>query len=155
MLTKSEKEILHFIQADIPLEVAPYKKIAASLGIEEQALVKKIKDLKQKGYIRRFGAILNHRKVGFKVNCMCVWDVPEEKIKSMAQACNKEPMISHCYLRKKQRGWPYNFYTMIHARSKADSTKIVEFISRKSCVKKYKMLFTQREFKKVSFQYGI
>lgn len=155
MLTKTEKKIVNFIQGDLPLEPAPFAKIAGMLGITEEELVKKITGLKKQGYIRRLGAVLNHRKIGLTVNCMCVWDTPKDRVENMARICKTHPMITHCYLRKKQPGWPYNFYTMIHAGTREECARLVKFISRKSQVSRYEMLFTQKEFKKTSPKYSI
>ncbi len=155
MLTKIEKEILNFVQGDLPLKSSPYAKLAKRLNIDEDKIADKIGSLKKRGYIRRFGAILSHNMVGLKANCMCVWSVPEKKIEKIGELCSWEPAISHCYLRASKRDWPYNFYTMIHARTKSECLKLIRSISKKCGVDDYKMLFTLKKFKKTSPVYRV
>ncbi len=154
-MSKIEKQILNFIQGDLPLESSPYAKLAKKLNIDEDKIADKIAALKKKGYIRRFGALLSHDMVGLKANCMCVWSVPEEKIEKMGKLCSKEPAISHCYLRTSKRDWPYNFYTMVHARTKSECLELIKSISKKCKVDAYKMLFTLKKFKKTSPIYRV
>ena len=155
MLTKIEKQILNFIQGDLPLESSPYASLAKKLNIDEVKIADKIASLKKRGYIRRFGAFLSHDMVGLKANCMCVWSVPEEKIEKAGKLCSKEPAISHCYLRVSKRDWPYNFYTMVHAKTKSECQKIIKSIAKKCKIDDYKTLFSLRKFKKTSPVYRV
>ncbi len=154
-LTALQKNILNFLQQDIPCEEHPYAKIALENKVDEKTIVSQIKSLKKSGYIRRFGAILAHHKVGLKVNCMCVWIVPLSKIKKIAGNAKKMPQISHCYLRKTSKKWPYNFYTMIHAKTKKQCSEIIEFLAKTADVEEYEMLFTEKQFKKTSPFYSV
>ena len=153
MLTIREKKILLFAQRDLALERRPFAGIASELAITEQQVVATLARLKKRGYIRRFGAVLRHHAVGLKANCMCVWNVPASKIKTIAAAAVRDPRISHCYERTRPRQWPYNFYTMIHARTRAECRRVVETLARGSGVNDYAMLFTKKQFKKTSPQY--
>ena len=155
MLTKTEKQILNFIQGDLPLKSSPYASLAKELNIDEDKIAGIITSLKKRGYIRRFGAFLSHEMVGLRANCMCVWSVPEEKIEKIGKLCSQELGISHCYLRASKRNWPYNFYTMVHARTKSECQKTIKAISKKCKVDDYKMLFTLKKFKKTSPVYRV
>ncbi len=153
VLTEIQKIILRFLQTDILLDSHPYRDIARSLHLSEDRIILEIKRLKKEGCIRRLGAILNHKKIGFKQNCICVWKVPYTLIKKIAGIARRQEEISHCYLRKTAKNWPYNFYTMIHGRTKQECRSIIESIAAKSGVSDYRMLFTLKEFKKTSPKY--
>lgn len=155
MLTEIEKQILNFLQKGLPLKTFPYKSLAVRLDISEEKLLEKIKQLKRKGYIRRFGAVLNHHKVGLTANCMCVWKVPDKRVLKIAKIAKTEPMVSHCYLRKSMPCWPYNFYTMIHGKTKTECISLIKNISKKSGVNEFQMLFTKKQFKKTSPVYKV
>ena len=155
MLNKIQREILRFLQADLPLKSSPYAALARRLDVNERRIVKEIRALKKAGYIRRLGGLLNHHKIGLKQNCMCVWRAAPAAVNRIAKIAVKQPQISHCYLRKTDKNWPYNFYTMIHGRSKTECAEVVKRISGKSGVEEYKMLFTQKQFKKKSPKYEI
>jgi len=155
MLSKIQKEILRFLQGNVPLRQRPYRRLALRLEVNEQRIVEEIKKLKKNGYIRRMGGILGHRKIGLKENCMCVWKVPEKKINKTAKIAAAYPNISHCVLRKTVKWWPYNLYTMIHGRTKTQCRRTITELSEKSGIREYKMLFTRRQYKKVSPRYEV
>ena len=80
MLTKLEKRIIASIQDDIAITERPYLEIAKNLGISQEALLEKLKDLCNRGIIRRFGATIRHQKSGFEANAMAAWEVDEDRI---------------------------------------------------------------------------
>ncbi|MBU4304133.1 MAG: Lrp/AsnC family transcriptional regulator [Candidatus Omnitrophica bacterium] len=156
MLTKTDKEILRFLQADLPLESRPYADLAHRLNCTEKEIAGCIMRLKENGYIRRMGAILDHYKIGLTANCMCVWNVPPAGVALISRLTVKQPGISHCYVRRRVSGkWPYNFYTMIHGRSRKECMKVIKQIARQSGIADYKILFTLKQLKKISPSYKV
>jgi DNA-binding Lrp family transcriptional regulator len=75
MLTELDNEIIGLIQGDIPITQRPYLELAQKLGISENTLLERLKDLCDKGVIRRFGATIYHQKSGFQANAMVAWKV--------------------------------------------------------------------------------
>ncbi|MFH1287699.1 MAG: Lrp/AsnC family transcriptional regulator [bacterium] len=155
MLTGIQKKILEFLQNDLPVESSPYSALSKKLKIDEDRIAREIIILKNAGYIRRIGGILNHYRIGLKKNCMCVWKVPESIITQMTEISVNKQQVSHCYLRRACMKWPYNFYTMIHGCSKKDCIEVIKGISSESGIKDYKMLFTKKELKKISLKYKV
>ena len=98
-LSAIDREILNYVQEDIPLCPAPFKAISERLGIEEENLIERVKELKEKGVIRRFAARINHRKLGFKSTLMAL-KIAEDKIETTAKEIVKYKEVTHCYLRK-------------------------------------------------------
>ena len=72
-MTETENAICAAIQDDIPLETRPFEKLAKKIGISEDEFIKKANEFLEKGYIRRFGAAIRHRKAGIAANGMGVW----------------------------------------------------------------------------------
>ena len=155
ILSLKEKQILNFIQGDLPLRSSPYIRLAKELNITERKVIEIISSFKNRGCIRRFGALLSHNMVGLGANCMCVWNAPEKRIETIGKICSKEAAISHCYQRLSKRDWPYNFYTMVHAKTKTECKRIIKSVSKKCKVYDFKMLFTLKEFKKTSPKYSV
>jgi siroheme decarboxylase len=153
MLTDIEKKIIGKIQGDLPICERPYQKIAKDLAISEDELIKILKNLDKKGFIRRFGATLKHQKSGFSANAMVAWQVDENRIDEVGGFLSGLDEITHCYRRNPSEEWPYNFYTMIHAASKEACHQLVEKISQKIKVSVFQILFSQKELKKTSMQY--
>ena len=153
MLSLLEIKIIRRIQEDIPIVSEPYKDMAKELGISEEKFLEKIKELSDRGILRRFGAILNHINAGFKDNAMVVWKVPDEKIKETVQFMVSFKEVSHCYRRPISPSWPYNIFTMIHGETKNQCEKIVEDISNVSHINDFNILYSTHEFKKISMKY--
>ena len=152
-LSKTDKKLISQIQGDLPLSRTPFSDLALRLGWEEGEFLRQIRDLKRRGVIRRFGAILRHQIAGYLGNAMVVWKVDPEEIQRVSRAFASFPQVSHCYLRRPQSGWPYNIYTMVHGKRETDCRRIAREMARKTGVKEYRLLFSKREFKKSSMLY--
>lgn len=150
---KISKEILKFIQGDIPLTSNPFADLAASLNIPSDEVVNRIKILQEKGIIRRFGAILRHQKVGYNTNAMVAWQVEEDDADRVGLLMAKSPNISHCYLREVPPEFGYNLFTMIHAQSAQHLDEIIKQAAETTNVKDYIILKSVKELKKVSMKY--
>ena len=77
-----DRRILDALQNDFPIEADPYSIIAGKLGIETEVLWQRICALLGDGTIRRIGASLNSRKMGFP-STLCAAAAPAEKIEPL------------------------------------------------------------------------
>lgn len=153
MLDELDKSIIAIMQDDFPLVPEPYRAIADKLGISEDELLIRLKEYRQSGKIRKMGAVLRHREVGYAANALCAWIVPAERVQEVGQLFAKEAVVTHCYARVTQPGWPYNFYTMLHANTREHCTVIAEKLAEQAGLQDYIMLFSTKEWKKNSMQY--
>jgi DNA-binding Lrp family transcriptional regulator len=153
MIDDLEKEIIRHLQGDLPLTTTPFAAVASELGIGEGELLERIKGLKERGVLRRFGATLYHWKAGFKANAMVAWHVPEYQVDEVGPLMASVREVSHCYERKPNRKWKYNLFTMVHGKSKQHCKEVVGRISEMTGMKDYVLLFTRKEFKKTSPEY--
>lgn len=103
--------------------------------------------------MRKFSAVLNHRKIGFQYNAMVVWNIPNNLINKAGNLMAAFTQVSHCYQRKKAPGWNYSLYSMIHGRSKKECLEVVRQISKETSCKDYRILFSSKEFKKSAVKY--
>ncbi len=62
MLTEIEKKIIGALQGNIPICEKPFLELANGLGIPEEDFLSVVRDLDQRGIIRRFGATLKNQK---------------------------------------------------------------------------------------------
>jgi len=153
MLTELEKKIIASIQEDIPVISRPYLEISEKLKISEETLLKTLKNLCDRGVIRRFGATLRHQKSGFAANAMVAWLVDEDRIDEVGEKMASFRQVSHCYRRDPNGQWPYNLYTMIHANDEDTCRETARQISMETRVENYALLFSRRELKKTSMKY--
>ena len=148
-----DKKIVRVMQEDFPLVQEPYKTLAAQIGIDEQTLLERLKRFKENGQIRKMGAVLQHRDVGFAANVLCAWEIPAARMDEVARNMSRHPSVSHCYDRNTEPGWPYNMYTMIHGHSREECEAIAQELGRANGVSNRAMLYSVKEWKKTSMRY--
>lgn len=153
MLTELETKIIASIQDDIPATKRPYLEIAQKLEITEETLLATLRNLTDKGVIRRFGATIRHQQSGFASNAMVAWQVAENRIDEVGEKLAMFREVSHCYRRNPHKAWPYNLYTMVHAGDEAACLKIVRRLAAETSLDTYTVLFSRQELKKTSMNY--
>ncbi len=153
MLTELEKRIISSVQDDIDITERPYNKIAKRLGISEETFLESLKDLCERGIIRRFGATIRHQKSGFEANAMVAWKVDEERVDEVGEKLASFKQVSHCYRRNPTDKWPYNLYTMIHAKDEESCRETARKMSAETAIYTYTLLFSRKELKKTSMKY--
>lgn len=153
MLDELDKSIIGIMQEEFPLVPEPYRAIADQLGISEDELLLRLKGYRQSRKIRKMGAVLRHREVGYAANALCAWIIPEERIQEVGEMFAKIAVVTHCYARVTQPGWPYNFYTMLHANTRELCNVIAKKLADQADLQDYIMLFSTKEWKKNSMQY--
>jgi len=110
-LDENEMRILSAIQEDFPLSKRPFLDIADRLEIEEDEVIRTINHLRESGFIRKLGAVINPKKIGY-VSLLAAASVPEDRIDSVAKIINEYPGVTHNYLRE---GKPNLWFTLTEA----------------------------------------
>ncbi len=154
-ITSRDKEFIRELQKDLEVTSRPFDTSARNLGITVDELFKKASEYESMGVMRRFAAILRHRDAGFTANGMIVWKVPEDKIDEVGYKLASFPQVSHCYRRPVYPDWPFNLFSMIHARTIEAAKKIAIELSNFVGINDYKILFSSREFKKERVKYFV
>ena len=152
-LTERDEEIIKALQEDFPLCEEPYKVLAERAGVSEEEFLSRVQEFIAEKKIRKLGAVLRHREVGFKFNALCAWEVPAEKLDAVAKIMSAHPAVSHCYDRNTAPNWNYNLYTMIHAKTREECDAIIAELSRSTGVENRQVLYSKKEWKKTSAKY--
>lgn len=150
-----DRQIMRFIQGDIPVEPRPFLPLAQSLNLSEDKIIARIKDLQERGIIRRFAAILGHYRAGFTVNAMVAWRVEVEDADRVGMIMAAYDQISHCYLRNVPEEFGYNFFSMTHTSNEEQMERLVEDIAYRTGIKDYIIIRSIRELRKVSMEYDL
>ena len=153
MLSEQDKQIIIELQKGLPLASRPFEIMGKRLNMTEESLINRITYLKENGFIRRFGAAVRHRDLGFTANAMVVWDVSDSKTDEAGKIMASFKEVSHCYQRPRHQGWPYNLFTMVHGRTREECIKTADQISEATGLEKYELLFSTAELKKSSMRY--
>src|ERR687885_327341 len=152
-LTERDIAVLRELQEDLPAEPEPFAPMAARLGYSEEELFGHARNLLERGFLRRYAAILYHRKAGFKSNAMGVWNVPSERIGEVGLQMASFAAVSHCYQRPSYPDWPYTIFTMVHGNSDEQCEEILAAISQATGITNYRSLYSTREYKKTRLRY--
>lgn len=150
-----EIEFIRVMQRNLPLTPTPFVEYAEEIGVPLAKLLTMHASFLQQGKLRRFSAVLNHRKVGFAANAMGVWVVRAEdaEVEKIGETMGSFRAVSHCYLRPTYPDWPYNIFTMVHGKSSEECEQVLKAISEKTGVEDYSALYSTKEYKKVRVRY--
>ncbi len=151
-LTEIEKRVAAVIETDVGDSADPFRKIAKRAGVDESTVLDIIRSFKERGVLRRFGAVIRHRRAGLTDNAMVVWAVPEEAIEHAGRLLAGRPEVTHCYERTPPFLGIYNLFTMVHGRS-GSLKDIVAGLSSELDVQEFLVLESLEEFKKESMRY--
>lgn len=152
-LSPLEIRAIKELQEDLPLVAKPFASMAERLELKEEELLEIARMFIKRGQMRRFAAVLHHRKAGFGANTMAVWVVPEERIEEVGKQMATFKAVSHCYQRPVYPDWPYSLFTMIHGHDVQECQKVAEAISEKTGIRQYDMLYSTKEYKKTRVKY--
>ena len=154
-VTDFEIQVIRELQEDLPLNFRPFTGMAERLGIAEEELFAYGHGFQERGIMRRYSAVLHHRRAGFRANGMAVWKVPPEAADEVGQIMAAHPAVTHCYERPTFPDWPYTHFSMIHATSKEGCEEVAREISRQTGITDYQVLYSYREYKKTRVRYFV
>lgn len=152
----ADRELIRILQRDLPLVPEPFDAWAAEAGMDVGTLLAKAGELRQRTLMRRFAAVLNHRRAGFGANGMAVWKVPEDSVDEFGSRMATFRSVSHCYRRPTYDDWPYNLFTMVHARSRDACEEIIAALADEvglTAPDDHATLYSTFEFKKIRLVY--
>lgn len=110
-LTQLEQGLLDNYQHFFPLTERPYDNIARHFGIQEDEVLKQIKELIKNGVISRIGPVFSADSVG--VNTLVVMSVPFEELESVASKICMFDEVTHCY----EREHSFNLWFVVSTQS--------------------------------------
>jgi DNA-binding Lrp family transcriptional regulator len=97
-MDEKDCQILETLQNNFPLSERPYDIISQRLQIPLDELWDKIQRLMNEGVIRRIGASLDSRKLGF-CSTLAAVSCKTEMIQQAAKIIGQFPEVTHSYLR--------------------------------------------------------
>jgi DNA-binding Lrp family transcriptional regulator len=141
-MDKTDKKILNILQTRFPVVPEPFDAVGAELGISGDEVIERVMLLKEKGIIRRIGAVFNSRALGY-ASMLCAARVPEEKIRAFADVVNSYPGVTHNYRRSNE----YNVWFTFIASDPEALERALDEIRKKTGVTDILSLQAVRTFK--------
>src|SRR4028118_395879 len=144
MMDSIDKDILNFIQREVPLEREPFAAIGRELGIGGDEVIRRIEALKRARVIRQISAIFDTRVLGYESTLVAA-TIPQGRLNEGAKAINLHPGVSHNY----ERNNAFNlWYTVaVPPDSRLGLGGTVDVLHRISGAEKTRILPTLRLFK--------
>ncbi len=110
--------ILSCLQDGLPLEPTPYATLARDIGLAEEELLSRIRELKRRGVIRRIGPVIEPGALS-RATTLAAMAVPEKQIEKVAAIVSALAGVSHNYLRQAEgKPVPYNLWFTLSAPSR-------------------------------------
>jgi len=108
-MDKIDRTILDRINKALPIAERPFKDVADSLGISEKELLDRIRKMISDGLIRRIGAVIDPRVIGWK-STLCAADIKPERLEEFSALVGGYDEVTHNYLRD---GRPNCWFTIV------------------------------------------
>jgi len=141
------------LQDGVAIEAEPFASAAERVGQPVEEVLVQIRAWIKTGLVRRFGAVLAHRRVGYRANGMAVFRLPADRVDEAGRMLAERPEITHCYRRPPLPDFPYNLYAMVHGRSEEAVRVLVGRLAQEIGSTDYALLFSTTEFKKSPMRY--
>ena len=148
-----QKELVRLLQEDLPLEAEPFATLGRQMGWPHRKVIRQVQDWLERGVIRRFGAVVRHRRLGFVGNGMAAFRVSPVRVDAVGRSLAQYGEISHCYRRPPVPGWDYDLFAMVHGRSEDEVREFVARIALEHELPDHAILFSTTEYKKTSMKY--
>lgn len=101
----SDEIFLEALQRGIPLESRPFAHLADELGCGEDDIVDFLCRCRERGMVRRFGAVFDTRRLGY-ASALCAVRLAPAELEAAVAALVPLKGVTHCYLRELPADWP-------------------------------------------------
>ena len=119
-----DKSLLNLLQGNLPVCRRPFAAMAEKLGVDEETVLSRIRELKAAGYLRRIGTFFDSNSLGYRGTLVALQVEPSE-IKTVAEVVNKYPGATHNY----EREGKYNLWFTLLTPNPESEKKILSEIS--------------------------
>ncbi|MGQ9857316.1 MAG: siroheme decarboxylase subunit alpha [Thermodesulfobacteriota bacterium] len=147
-LDELDRRILNLIQTDFPLHPRPFMILGQRLGLSEEEVLQRVKEMKASGVIRRIGGSFDSRKLGF-YSTLCAAKVAPEDLERFNQLINGYAGVTHNY----QREHHYNVWFTLIGGSEESVAKTLQEMAQRAGSVQIVSLPARRTFKiRVNFE---
>ena len=146
--TPQQVRAIRALQSPLPAAPQPFAQLGQAAGMSGEELLVHAADFLSAGWMRRYAAVLHHRRAGLTANVLVAWQVPPAAADRFGRQASQLAAVSHCYLRATAADWPYNLYTMVHGHDQAQADAAVAAIAAAAGDYARAALPTVREYKK-------
>ncbi len=127
--TEILQRLLNEFQHELPLSPTPYADMAERLGIDEQAVLDLLTELKDQGTISRVGAVFRPNRVG--VSTLAAMAVPEYRLEEVADIISSYSAVNHNY----EREHHFNLWFVVTAENQQQLDAVLVDMEQKTDIR--------------------
>lgn len=156
VLAPAERRLMQALEGGLPLVARPYLGLGAAAGLDESEVLATLARWLAEGLVKRLGVIVRHHELGYRANAMCVWDVPDAAVDALGARLAGMAGVNLCYRRRRDAGWNYNLYCMLHGRDRSAVLARLAALSSECGLTQHAgaVLFSCRRFKQCGARYA-
>ena len=106
-------------QSGFPVVERPFRLLGAALGVKESTALRRVRELRDRGVFRRFGAVLNPPVIG--ASTLAAVQAPADRFEAVAETINGYRQVNHNY----RRDHEWNTWFVVTAGSLAKRDAIL------------------------------
>lgn len=146
-MDQRDRELLGFLQGEVPLVATPYAFVGQSLDMSEKEVIKRTERLKRDGVVRHVGAQFDPRALGYR-SCLVAARVAPAKIEEAAATINAHPGVTQNYRRNNELNlW---FTVFVSPLSQLGVDRTIELLGRDADCETVRALPTLKLYKSTS-----
>ena len=125
-LTALEKCLLNEYQRGFPLCTSPFALIAGQQGVTEEAVIRTLESLQQRGLISRVGPVFAPQRAG--ASTLAALSVPDAELAQVADLVSRFEAVNHNYEREHR----YNLWFVVTAADEGQVQQVLDSIEQQT-----------------------
>ncbi len=122
-----DRRIINALQGGFPISEEPYKEAASWFDISADELISRIKSLRERGVLSRFGPLFNSEKFGGAVT-LAALSVPEDRYEEVTDIVNSFEEVAHNYARTHE----LNMWFVVATETPEQIAEVIQDIEAKT-----------------------
>ncbi len=122
-----DRMIIARLQGGFPISPRPFAAVARELGLEEEELLGRLREMRARGDLTRFGPLFDVERMGGRF-LLCAMAVPEERFEEVADIVNAFPEVAHNY----ERAHRFNMWFVLACARPERIEEVVRAIERRT-----------------------
>lgn len=125
-IDETDARLIDGFQSGFPVEPHPFRSVGETLGTTEADALRRVRDLRDAGIFRRFGAVLNPPVIGSST--LAAVQAPPDRVEDVAAVIDGYRQVNHNY----RRDHEWNLWFVVTAGSKERRNAILAEIEERT-----------------------
>lgn len=122
-----DRRIVNALQGGFPVSARPFAQAARGLGVGEAELIERLKGLRERGFMSRFGPMFDAERFGGEV-ALAALAAPPERFEAVAELVNAHAEVAHNYAREHR----FNMWFVVASDRPGRIAEVIEEISEET-----------------------